>query len=120
MKVAIVDGDVSYPTTSGKRLRTFHLMVRVAQRHQVTYVGRCTADSEEARTAPAVLREHGIEPILVHDPVPQKSGVAFYLRLSANMFSTLPYSVRSHDSKPMRQALRDLAGRNAPDLWQFE
>jgi len=120
MKVAIIDGDVSYPTTSGKRLRTFHLMVRVAQRHQVTYVGRCAPDSEEARTAPAVLRQHGIEPILVHHPVPQKAGIAFYARLAANTFSALPYSVRSHHSEPMRQALRDLAARNTPDVWQFE
>src|SRR6266404_5823711 len=120
MKVAIIDGDVSFPTTSGKRLRTFHLMVRVARRHQVTYVGRCAADSEEARSAPDALRQHGIEPILVHDPVPQKSGLAFYGRLAANIFSSVPYSVRSHQSAVMRQALRDLAARNAQDLWQFE
>ena len=120
MKVVIVDGDVSCPTTSGKRLRTFHLMVRAASRHQVVYVGRCAPGSEEARTAPDALRQHGIESILVHHPVPQKSGAAFYARLAANMFSPLPYSVRSHLSTPMRQTLRDLAGRVQPDLWQFE
>src|ERR1043166_3430953 len=119
MKVAIIDGDVSYPTTSGKRLRTFHLMIRVARRHQVTYMGRCAAESEEARTAPAVLRQHGIEPILIHDPVPQKSGLAFYARLAANVFSSLPYSVRSHHSAPMRQALPELSARNSQDLSQI-
>ena len=40
MKVVIIDGDVSYPATSGKRLRTLHLMLRAAARHQITYVGR--------------------------------------------------------------------------------
>src|SRR5437764_6305133 len=36
----IVDADVSYPATSGKRLRTLHLMLRLAKRHRVTYIDR--------------------------------------------------------------------------------
>jgi glycosyltransferase involved in cell wall biosynthesis len=120
MKVVIIDGDVSYPATSGKRLRTLHLMLRAARRHQITYIGRCAKDSEEARTAPGFLRENGIEPILVHHAVPQKSGVGFYLRLAANAFSSKPYSVRSHWSEPLRSALREYAARHTPDVWQFE
>jgi glycosyltransferase involved in cell wall biosynthesis len=120
MKVVIVDGDVSYPATSGKRLRTLNLMLRAAGRHQITYVGRCAPDSEEARTAPAFLRRHGIEPVLVHHPVPQKSGPAFYARLAANVLSPLPYSVRSHHSDQVRQALRAYAADHAVELWQFE
>jgi glycosyltransferase involved in cell wall biosynthesis len=120
MHVVIVDGDVSYPATSGKRLRTLNLMLQVAKRHRITYVGRCAAGSEEARTAPAFLRTHNIEPILVTHPVPAKSGLPFYARLFANLFSALPYSVTSHDSEPMRQAIRALAGKDKVDLWQVE
>ena len=36
MHVVIVDGDVSYPATSGKRLRTLNLMLQVAKRHRIT------------------------------------------------------------------------------------
>src|SRR5882757_5440280 len=100
MNVVIIDGDVSYPATSGKRLRTLNLMLQVAKRHRITYVGRCAADSEEARLAPDFLRQHNIEPILVHDPVPHKSGLAFYGRLFANLFASDPYSVTSHQSEP--------------------
>jgi polysaccharide biosynthesis protein PslH len=120
MQVVIIDGDVSYPATSGKRLRTLNLMLRAAPRHQITYVGRCAPDSEEARTAPAFLRQHGIEPILVHHPVPHKSGVAFYARVAAKVFAASPYSVTSHHSEPMRLALCALAARVKPDVWQFE
>src|SRR4051794_1882366 len=98
MRVAIVDGDVSYPATSGKRLRTLNLMLRLANRHQIIYIGRCAPGSEEERTAPDYLRSHGIEPILVADPVPKKSGLAFYGRLARNLLSSLPYSVTSHQS----------------------
>jgi glycosyltransferase involved in cell wall biosynthesis len=120
MHVVIVDGDVSYPATSGKRLRTLNLMLKAARRHRITYVGRCAADSEEARTAPAFLRSHGIEPVLVHHPVPSKTGLAFHARLLANLLSSWPYSVTSHQSEPMRRALTDLARRDKVDLWQFE
>ncbi|MBI1831529.1 MAG: glycosyltransferase [Planctomycetes bacterium] len=120
MHVAIIDGDVSYPANSGKRLRTLNLMLQIAQRHRVTYVGRCAEGSEEWRTAPTFLREHRIEPILVPDPVPQKTGLAFYARLFANLFSSQPYSVTSHYSEPMRQAVSELAARDHVDLWQVE
>lgn len=120
MHVAIIDGDVSYPATSGKRLRTLNLMLQVAKRHRITYVGRCAADSEEARVAPAFLKQHNIAPVLVHHPVPQKSGLAFYARLAGNLVSSWPYSVTSHQSEPMRQAVSDLAAKAPVDLWQLE
>ena len=120
MKVAIIDGDVSYPATSGKRLRTLNLMLKVAQRHDVVYVGRCPADSVEAREAPAFLKQHNIETVLVHHPVPPKAGLAFYARLAANVFAPWPYSVTSHFSEPMRRAIRELSTRHRFDLWQAE
>src|SRR6266498_5460897 len=120
MHVVIIDGDVSYPATSGKRLRTLNLMLQVAKRHRITYVGRCAADSEEARLAPAFLREHGVSTILVNHPVPQKSGLSFYARLFANLFSAWPYSVTSHQSDMMREAISSLASLGPVDIWQLE
>jgi glycosyltransferase involved in cell wall biosynthesis len=121
MHVVIIDGDVSYPATSGKRLRTLNLMLQVAKRHRITYVGRCAANSEEARIAPQFLRDHNITPILVHAPVPTKSGPAFYVRLLANMFSSQPYSVTSHRCRKMRAAIDEFARAEKPvDVWQFE
>ncbi len=120
MNVVIVDGDVSYPMTSGKRLRTLNLILQVAKRHRIIYVGRCAADSDEARLAPPFLREHGIEPILVHDPIAKKSGPGFYARLLANLLSSRPYSVTSHQSQAMRLAILELAKRERIDAWQLE
>jgi glycosyltransferase involved in cell wall biosynthesis len=120
MHVAILDGDVSYPATSGKRLRTLNLMLKAAKHHRITYIGRCAPGSEEARVAPPFLCEHGIMPILVEHPVPQKAGVAFYARLFGNLFSPRPYSVTSHQSEAIRQAIADLARKDRVDLWQLE
>jgi glycosyltransferase involved in cell wall biosynthesis len=120
MKVVVVDGDVSYPPTSGKRLRTLNLLLRAARRHAITYVGRCAHGSEEARTAPEFLRDHGIEPVLIHDPVPKKSGFSFYARLAANLLSSQPYSAVSHRSSAMQVAVREVARRKDVDIWQVE
>lgn len=124
MHVVIIDGDVSYPANSGKRLRTLNLMLQAAKRHRITYVGRCAGDSEEARTAPAFFQAHGITPILIDDPIPRKSGLVFYARLCVNLFSPRPYSVASHDSPKMRDTVsRQVAqgGIAQPvDVWQVE
>jgi glycosyltransferase involved in cell wall biosynthesis len=120
MHVVIVDGDVSYPPTSGKRLRTLNLMLRLASRHRITYIGRGNGDTEENRRAAAFLADAGIEPVLVDDPIPAKSGAGFYARLAANVLSPLPYSVVTHDTLRMREAVRCFAAENTVDVWQFE
>src|SRR5438045_2444926 len=124
MHVVIVDGDVSYPATSGKRLRTLNLMLQSAKRHQITYVGRCAKGSVEDRLAPPFLTERGVTSLLVYDPLPKKSGLVFYARLFLNLFSFRPYSVTSHDSKLMWQTIRQSfwhGGIQAPvDVWQVE
>ena len=120
MHAVIVDGDVSYPATSGKRLRTLNLMLRLAQRHRVIYIARSHGMPAEAQQAEEFLRDHDIEPILVEDPLPRKSGLGFYLRLAGNLFSPLPYSVATHTSVRMREAVAAHAALNSVDVWQFE
>lgn len=120
MHVVIVDGDVSYPPSSGKRLRTLHLMLRLARRHRLTYIARAHNGVKEIRQARDFLSDHGIEPILLDDPLPCKQGLGFYTRLACNLLSPLPYSAASHHSARMREAVRSHAAAHAVDLWQVE
>lgn len=120
MNVVIVDGDVSYPATSGKRLRTLHLMLHLARRHHITYIARCHNGPSEAQQARTFLGDHGIHPVIVEDPIARKAGPAFYGRLLLNLLSPLPYSVASHASARMRDLVRTHAQHNTVDLWQFE
>src|SRR5262249_32810530 len=41
-------------------------------------------------------------------------------RLAANLLSRLPYSVASHNSRLLRQAIRQYAASHSVDLWQCE
>jgi glycosyltransferase involved in cell wall biosynthesis len=120
MHVVVVDGDVSYPPSSGKRLRTLHLMLRLARRHRVTYIARDQGSAMETREARAYLGDRGIEPILIDDPLPRKKGWGFCARLGWNLLSPLPYSAASHRSRRMREAVRSYAAWHTVDLWQFE
>jgi glycosyltransferase involved in cell wall biosynthesis len=120
MKAVVVDGDLCYPANSGKRLRTMHLVLRMAARHEVTYLCRCTARGHEAAQAREFLGDHGIRTVLVDHTVPRKAGPLFYARLATNLLSPLPYSVTSHTGPALRQALRAYAAENEVDLWQFE
>jgi glycosyltransferase involved in cell wall biosynthesis len=120
LRVAVVDEEMPYPLNSGKRIRTLNLLKRLAPRHQITYICHRNSDPEEVRCAEHQLRECGIEPKIVQRSVPRKSGVGFYARIAANMFSSLPYSVATHTSAALRQAIRDHAARNAVDVWHCE
>jgi glycosyltransferase involved in cell wall biosynthesis len=120
MRVAIVDEELPYPPNSGKRIRTFQLISRLAERHQITYVCHRNADAEEVEQAEAVFGELGIETMVVSRPVQPRSGPGFYGRLAANLLSPLPYSVTSHTSDELLHAMRTVNDRQDIDLWQAE
>lgn len=120
LHVAVLDEELPFPLTSGKRIRSFHLLTRLAKSHRVTYVAHRNADSEEERLAAKVLREHDIVPVVVDYRVPPKSGVGFYGRLLGNLFSPLPYSVATHASRAMEIAIGKLAANDPPDMWHCE
>src|SRR5450631_1172199 len=98
MHVVIVDGDVSYPPTSGKRLRSLHLMLGLAARHQITYIARGNGDAVANEQARTYLAGKGIDARIVDAPIARKKGIGFCARLLGNLFAGTPYSVTSHFS----------------------
>jgi glycosyltransferase involved in cell wall biosynthesis len=120
LHVAVIDEELPYPPVTGKRLRTFKLLIRLAGRHRVTYICHRNADRNEARLAAMMFADHKIETIVVDRAVPAKAGPAFYGRLAANLFSGLPYSVATHRSQALSQAIEAYAASQPIDLWQCE
>jgi glycosyltransferase involved in cell wall biosynthesis len=120
LHVAILDEELPFPPTSGKRIRTWNLVRRLAPRHRITYVAHRNADPDEARSAAEELRRLGITVVTVERTVPPKSGVGFYARLAGNLLSPQPYSVATHRSRPFQQAVRRLAAEQPVDLWHCE
>ncbi len=120
LHVAILDEELPYPLTSGKRIRTFHLLSRLALRHRLTYLCHRNTDPVEAAEAQAKLERIGITCRVIDRPVPRKSGAGFAWRLARNLLSPLPYTVASHTSAALCQAAHTLAQRESVDLWHCE
>jgi glycosyltransferase involved in cell wall biosynthesis len=120
MRVVVVDSDLPYPSTSGKRLRSLHLMLPLARRHRITYVSRGRRDTPEAKLATDFLRDHGVEPVVHDDVLPRKSGPGFYARLAVNLLSSQPYSVKSMLGPALRAAVAAHAVPERADLVYFQ
>jgi polysaccharide biosynthesis protein PslH len=120
LRVAVLDEELPFPATSGKRIRTFNLLKRLAERHRVTYLCHRNPDKVEAAAADDAFRRLGIETVIVERTVPSKSGPGFYARLAGNLLSPLPYSVASHSSPALADAVRRCASRHRIDVWHCE
>jgi glycosyltransferase involved in cell wall biosynthesis len=121
MNVVIVNESLAYPPTSGNRIRTLSLMLRMARRHRITYVCRNGDDPGTVRQGTAFLHDHGIRTVVAEAcTTPPPSRASRCAGLAANVFSPLPYAVASHNSPAVRAACRACAGGGKVDLWQFE
>jgi glycosyltransferase involved in cell wall biosynthesis len=120
MRVAIVDEELPYPPNSGKRIRTFELISRLARRHEITYISHRNADAAEAVEASRALTRLGIKTMVVEPRLAPRSGWRFYGKLALNLLSPLPYSVSSHKSLSLERSVREVATRDSIDLWQAE
>lgn len=120
LHVAVLDEELPFPLTSGKRIRTYNLLARLAKRHRVTMLCHRNPDADEAARAESAFRDLGIGTVVVDRAVPSKSGPAFYARLAGNLLSALPYSVATHASPALADAVRTFATEQPVDVWHCE
>ncbi len=120
LNIAVLDEELPFPLRSGKRIRTFNLLARLAARHKVTVLCHRNPDRDEALDAEDAFRAAGIDTVVVDRAVPPKSGPGFYARLAGNLLSPLPYSVATHTSPMLADAVRTFSAENAIDVWHCE
>jgi glycosyltransferase involved in cell wall biosynthesis len=118
MKVALVCETAPCPANSGSRLRILHLLLPLVDRHEITLIFRAN-DTAEVEATRAELEPRGVKVVPVLDPMQVKSGPAFYAQLGLNLFSSLPYSIVSHNSPGVRAAIAEVA-RQGIDVWHLE
>lgn len=120
LRVTILDEELPFPLTSGKRIRTYNLLCRLADQHRVTILCHRNPNRDEAAAADEAFRRLGIATVVVERTVPPKSGAGFYARLAGNLLSPLPYSVATHTSPALVQAVRDYSAGHRVDVWHCE
>jgi sugar transferase (PEP-CTERM/EpsH1 system associated) len=118
LRVLVLDEGLPWPPNSGKRLRSWHLLRRLAGRHRVELMA-FAAPGAEASAAVEALHAAGIVCHTVTAPA-DKRGAALYADLLANCASRWPYSVAKHYRRRFQAALDALLAQEQFDLLQVE
>ena len=115
LRVLVLDEWLHYPPNSGRGVRTWSLLQRLARRHRLSLL--CYGDPEAE--AAVAARAAGLSLHLVR-PFPAPRGARLYGGLLANVFSRHPYSVWKHYTKRYENRLRELLRDDQFDLVHCE
>jgi polysaccharide biosynthesis protein PslH len=113
--VLVFDEEVPFPPNSGKRIRTWNLLRRMASRHSVSFL--CYGDASDK--AAEAVEKAGIRLHLV-PPKRRLEGWQLYGCLFFNLFSIYPFSVSKHYSFRFERKLRELLEATSWDLIHCE
>ncbi len=118
MKVLILDEWLPWPLESGKKIRTYNLISRLAERHKILYMAyiKLPEDSEKIR----VMESHGIKIISVNDRRIHKWTKVFYFMVALNFLSKEPFSTAYHIRKEFIDGINLIIDREKPDLIHCE
>ncbi|MFO0931732.1 MAG: glycosyltransferase [Planctomycetota bacterium] len=116
MRVLAVDEALPFPTDSGKRIRTFELLRRVAREHEVTLV----VPAEAPPAGLADVEAAGIRVVVVPRRPLVKHGVRFAWDLLRNVPMRVPYMVMGHRLAAVRAKVAELAAARRPDVVHVE
>ena len=111
----VLDEEVPWPPNSGKRIRTWNLLRRLATHHKVhmfTY-GPVSVEAQSAIT------KYGFDVTAVNS-LPPSHGLFFGGRLLRNIFSKYPYSVSKHFTSRLQREVTNACGAGGFDLAHIE
>lgn len=124
LSVVIVDEELPFPLNTGKRIRTYNLVTRLAKRHRIEFLCHRNIHDGEFEAAKEHFGSMGIACRPISRRLPTQSvlsqGPAFYGRLALNLLSSRPYLVDKHRSRAMQAAVEELDRRGSFDLWHCE
>ena len=115
LSVLVLDEEIPFPLNSGKRIRTWNLLSRLANGHDITFL--CYGTRHDPGLAP--LRNLGIRVVQVSPLVPSNS-VGFYAGALGNLFSAWPYSVSRHHTARFARAISRMSAEKHYDLLHCE
>ena len=106
MKILWLNANLLLPLDKGGKLRTWHLMRHLAQRHAITYVS--FADPAEAAGHAAGMREVCARLETFPRTDPAKGTWRFYTDAARYLVDPVPYAVAKYRSTPFRRAVEGL------------
>jgi glycosyltransferase involved in cell wall biosynthesis len=115
LRVLVLAEEICCPVNSGKRMRTWNLLRRLAKRHSISYL--CFGLIGDPGVAE--LAQTGIQVHLVH-PSNDRRRWSLFWGLLGNLFSPNPYSADKHYSGRFRRKLTELLRSQEFDVVHFE
>src|SRR5689334_7589949 len=105
MRILWLKSDLLLPLDMGGRLRSWHLMRNLAQRHDITYMSFAEAGQEREI---AGMREVAKDVVTVPRKDPGKGSLLFYMDAARYLGDQVPYAVAKYRSAAYKSALNAL------------
>ena len=118
LKVIVIDEWFPWPLESGKKIRTYNLITRLAKEYEIIYLAYANLSIEQEKATE--LERRGIKTIAVNDCRIKKWTIPFYLSVIMNFFSSKPYSTYYHIKKDFISKLKETIEQENPQLIHCE
>jgi glycosyltransferase involved in cell wall biosynthesis len=116
LRILFVTEFLPWPTNTGGRIRTFHLLRQAARHHEVTLL---TQMSPEAAVGGELIEKMGVR--LYTIPFRQRSRAQKAFHGGLRLMSPLPYvSVYSHYRRELKVLIKELTGREHFDVLHLD
>ena len=114
MRILWLKSDLLLPLDKGGKLRTWHLMRHLAERHDITYMAFAEPDQPAADVDGMREVASRVETIPLADA--PKGSLRFYADAALHLVDPLPYAVAKYRSFAFRRRLNALLAEQAFDL----
>ena len=114
MRILWLNANLLLPLDKGGKLRTWHLMRHLAQRHEITYLSFAEPDTTPAQREG--MREVCARLQIVPRTDPAKGSTAFYVDAAKRVFDPLPYAAGKYRSAEYREKVDALLATGGFDL----
>lgn len=114
MHILWIKTELLHPVDKGGRIRTYHMLRALKERHRVTYLS--LDDGQAAPDAAERASEYSDALVWVPHRTAAKRSARFYAELVANLFSRLPYAVAKYRSPGLTSEIRRIVRDERVDL----
>lgn len=118
MKILVFDEWLPWPLESGKKIRSYNLMSRIAKYHQIIYLAYVRSPDEDYKIE--IFNNWCYKVIPVNDVRREKWKIPFYFDVVKNIFSKMPFSTQYHITEEYVCAIKEAIDREKPDLVHCE
>ncbi|HEX4346652.1 MAG TPA: glycosyltransferase, partial [Vicinamibacterales bacterium] len=113
MRILWLKADLLLPLDKGGKLRTWHLMRHLRERHEITYVAFADPHDKEHVAGMSAVADRVVT---IPRSDPPKGSPGFYAGAAMRVLDPLPYSVGKYRSREYRRAVAQLFRTQSFDL----